>query len=127
MEVRVTAENGRYKASADVYVYTNGLLDAVKALESFPKDSQDTREILLGAEGPKFAGGSVRLGFYCKDLAGHTAFRATIEDDYDHKDRAQSATVFVDFEPASLDQFLIELRRVEIEHQGSAVLITQTI
>ena len=124
IEVRFTAENGRFRGSADVYVGTDGLLEAAAALQGFPKDRRDKREIVFGSAGPKFAGGSVRLEFYCKDLAGHTAFRAVIEDDYGQQELTQRATVFVDFDPAALDQFLVELQQVEREHRGSASLIT---
>jgi len=101
-----------------VYLGTDGLLDAAAVLEGFPKDRQDTREVVFGAAGPKFAGGSARLKFYCKDGAGHTAFLAEIEEDYRDQERAQYTTIRVDFEPASLDRFLIELRQVEIEHKA---------
>ena len=82
IEVRIVAENLSFRGSADVYVGTDGLLDAAAVLEGFPKDRQDTREVVFGAAGPKFAGGSARLKFYCKDGAGHTAFLAEIEEDY---------------------------------------------
>jgi hypothetical protein len=127
IEVRIVAENVSFRGSADVYVGTDGLLEAAAVLEGFPKDRQDTREVVFGAAGPKFAGGSARLKFYCKDGAGHTAFLAEIVEDYRDQERAQCATVRVDFEPASLDRFLIELRQVEIEHRGTAVLVTQAI
>jgi hypothetical protein len=108
IEVRIVAENVSFRGSADVYVGTDVLLEAAAVLEGFPKDRQDTREV-------------------CKDGAGHTAFLAEIEEDYREQERAQCATVRVDFEPASLDRFLIELRQVEIEHRGTAVLATQAI
>jgi hypothetical protein len=127
IEVRIVAENLSFRGSADVYVGTDGLLDAAAVLEGFPKDRQDTREVVFGAAGPKFAGGSARLKFYCKDGAGHTAFLAEIEEDYREQERAQCTTIRVDFEPASLDRFLIELRQVEIEHRGTAVLVTQAV
>jgi hypothetical protein len=110
-----------------VAVGTDGLLEAAAVLEGFPKDRSDTREVAFRAAGPEFAGGSACLKFYCKDGAGHTAFLAEIEGDYGEQKRAQCATVDVDFEPASLDRFLIELRQVESEHRGIAVLVTQEI
>jgi hypothetical protein len=127
IEVRIVAENALFRGSADVYVGTDGLLEAAAVLEGFPKDRRDSREVIFGSAGPKFAGGSVRLKLFCKDGAGHTAFRAEIEEDYREQEQAQTAVVFVDFEPASLDRFLIELRQVENEHRGAAVLITQAI
>jgi hypothetical protein len=127
IEVRIVAENVSFRGSADVYVVTDGLLEAAAILEGFPKDRQDTREVAFGAAGPKSAGGSARLKFYCKDGAGHTAFLAEIEEDYRGQEQAQCATVRVNFEPASLDRFLIELRRVEVQHRGTAILLTQAI
>jgi hypothetical protein len=53
-------------------------------------------------------------------MAGHAAFRATIEGDYADQELAESATVCVDFDPAALDDFLVELRKIETEHPGSA-------
>jgi hypothetical protein len=67
IEVRIVAENGSFRGSAEVYVGTDCLLEAAAVLEGFPKDRQDTREVVFGAAGPKFAGGSARLKFYCKD------------------------------------------------------------
>jgi hypothetical protein len=124
IEVRVAAANGAFRGTADVYVATDGLLDAAATLKGFPENSRDKREVVFGAAGKKFAGGSVRLEFFCKDMAGHATFRATIEADYGDMDVAESAIVYVDFDPASLDRFLIELQQVEIEHIGSASIVT---
>lgn len=127
VEVRITVENAAFRGSADVYLGTDGLLEAAAVLKGFPRDRQDTREVTFGSAGPKFAGGSVRLEFYCNDLAGHTAFRAVIEEDYRGQSQVQCATLLVDFEPASLDRFLVELQQVEKEHRGSASLIALVI
>ncbi len=124
IEVRVTAENARFRSTANVYVGTDGLLKAAATLAGFPKHSRDKREVTFGAVGKELAGGAVGLEFYCSDLAGHAAFRAMIEGDYGTHDVAESATVCVDFEPAALDAFLIELQQVEKEHQGVASLPT---
>jgi hypothetical protein len=45
-----------------------------------------------------------------------------VESAYDNQNLAGSATVCIDFDPASLDEFLVHLRRVETEHQGSAFM-----
>jgi len=50
-----------FEGSADIYVGTGGLLEAASTLEGFPEDHSDKRELVLGAAGKKFAGGSVRL------------------------------------------------------------------
>jgi hypothetical protein len=121
IEVRVTAENGRFRGSTDVYVVTDGLLEGAAALQGFPKDRRDKPDrpvrSLLEVQ--------IASSFIAKDLSGHTAFRAVIEDDYKQQELTQSAMVFIDFEPAAQDQFLVELQQVEREHRGSAALITE--
>jgi hypothetical protein len=61
VEIRVTVENPGFRGTADIYVGTGGLLEAASTLEGFPEDHSDKRELVLGAAGKKFAGGSVRL------------------------------------------------------------------
>ena len=121
IKVRIIAENHSFSRLRTSCHEPDGLLEAAAVLDEFPTGLQDTREVVFGAAGPKFAGGSTRLKFYCKDGAGHTAFLAEIEEDYPTQGQPQCASVIVDFEPASLDRFLIELRQVEIEHRGAAV------
>jgi hypothetical protein len=48
--------------------------------------------------------------------------RATIEDGYRSRNEAESATVFIDFEPAALDEFVAALRRLEGNLKGCAEL-----
>jgi hypothetical protein len=132
IEVRIFAQNGRFRGSADVYVGTNQLLEAAALLSGFPKNPHDKREFIFGAFGPKFAGGGVRLELFCKDLAGHPVIRATIETDSQQistvdnqaDEDAESATIYLKFEPAALDRFLAELREIEQKHFGSAILET---
>jgi hypothetical protein len=61
IEVRIVSQNASFRGSADVYVGTDGLLEAAAVLERIPKDRSDTREVAFGAAGPEFAGGSTRL------------------------------------------------------------------
>jgi hypothetical protein len=127
LELRVTAENAEFRGTADVYVGIDALLETANILAGFPKNHLDKREIVFGAAGKKFAGGAVRLEFYCKDMAGHAAFRATIEGDYGDQEVAENATVCIDFDPAALDEFLIELKKIEAEHRGSASMIARSL
>jgi hypothetical protein len=105
-----------------VYVQKGGLIEAAAALEGFPKNASDSREVEFGAFGPKFTGGAVRLRFKCKDLAGHTEICAEIEDDYLSPGAVESTTLFLDFEPAALDDFVVVLRRLEADREGCADL-----
>ncbi|WP_353070279.1 hypothetical protein RBB75_09375 [Tunturibacter empetritectus] len=124
IELHITAGNKKFSGSADVYVGRGQLLEAAATLQGFPNNSKDAREVVFGAFGSKYAGGAVQLQFYCKDLAGHSVFRATIEGDYRDQEGTQSATAIVDFEPASLDSFLAELRLIDEKLSGSAELKT---
>jgi hypothetical protein len=122
IEVRIIVGNGRFCGTTNVYVGTGGLTEAARVLEGFPKDVRDTREVEFGNFGPKCAGGAVRLQFRCKDLAGHSEVCAVIEDDYNSPEPVQSATVFLDFEPAALDEFVVSLRKLEADLRGCADL-----
>jgi hypothetical protein len=124
IEVRVASENAQFRGTADVYVSVGGLLDAATQLGGFPTNNLDRRELVFGALGKEFAGGFVRLEFYCTDGAGHAALRATIESDYGNRESAESAVVHVNFEPAALDVFLLQLQQIDKECSGSASLLS---
>jgi hypothetical protein len=121
-EVRIVVGNGRFCGTTNVYVEIGGLVEAARVLEGFPKDARDSREVEFGNFGPKSAGGAVRLRFQCKDLAGHTEIRAELEDDYLSLGNVESATLFLDFEPAALDEFVVTLRRLEADRESCAEL-----
>jgi hypothetical protein len=122
LEVQVIAENVDFRGTAAVYVGTGDLHEAAAALSGFPKNQLDKREITLGAFGKHSAGGAVNLRFHCRDLAGHATCTAMIESAYEDQEAAGSATVCVDFDPASLDDFLLQLKAVEAAHRGSAFM-----
>ena len=132
VEVRVVADNGQFRGTADAYVGIGNLSEAAALLKGFPEHSQDSREFTFGAFGPKYAGGGARLELYCRDLAGHPTIRATIESNGDRlcdsdlrrKENPDSATVYLDFEPAGLDQFLEQLEHLERLRSGTASLRT---
>ena len=135
IEIRVVAQNSGFRGSADAYVGTGGLIEAAKVIEGFPANSQDTREVTLGAFGHNFAGGAVLLEFFCKDGAGHSTIRVTVESDErsfprpvsEQIPKLESAVLYVDFEPAGLDEFTVELKEIERTLGGSAVLKTGVI
>jgi hypothetical protein len=128
IEVRIVAQNAEFKASADV---ENGkLIEVATLIEGFPTSSQDTREVVLGAFGNNFAGGAAELQFFCKDSAGHSTIRVTIESDErslraptpKQIEKPECAVLYIDFEPAELDIFVAQLKQVERTLKGSAIL-----
>ena len=122
IELRIVAENIGFRGCAELYIEHGQLLEVAEILKGFPQHSKDSREVVLGAFGPGFAGGAVRLAFHCKDMAGHPAFWATIEAAPLGSHKAECAEILVDFEPASLDRFLADLRTLDSELQGCASL-----
>ncbi len=121
-KVRVTAWNGAFGGSAGVYVPIGGLTEAAAKLEGFPRQPSDTRELQFGAFGPEWAGGAASMRFYCKDAAGHASIEARIESDYQGMDKAQSVLLFAFVEATAVDTFVTELRRLEADRHGVALL-----
>jgi hypothetical protein len=125
-KVRVSAWNGAFGGSADTYVAIGGLTGAAAKLEGFPLQPSDVRELQFGAFGPEWAGGAANMCFYCKDAAGHSVVEARIESDQlrDHRgaSQVQSVSLFVPIEANAVDSFVSDLRRLEIDQCGVAVL-----
>jgi len=123
LELRITVENARFRGCVDKHVGRGDLVKAASVLKGFPKNPDDTREVIL-------AEGTVRLSFYCKDLAGHPAMRATLKEDshrfrtsdFRRIDSPECAIVYLDFEPAALDEFLKELVHLQQRLSGTASL-----
>ena len=121
-EIRVSAWNGSFGGSADVYVAIGGLKEAAAKLEGFPRSASDSRELVFGGFGKEWAGGAVNMRFYCPDAAGHAFVVAKIESDHDKTHGAQSVVLFVPIEAAAVDTFVEGLRRLEIDEKSIAVL-----
>jgi hypothetical protein len=121
-EVRAAAWNGQFGGTADVYVPIGGLAEIAAKIEGFPRDPSDVREIQFGAFGPERAGGAVSMRFYCKDGAGHALVEARIESDCNRTRKAQSTHLFAAVEASAVDAFAAELRRLETDLSGIALL-----
>jgi hypothetical protein len=122
LEVRIAAENSEFRGSAAVYVGTGELIAAATKLQGFPRDPSDKRDVTFGAFGSQSAGGGASLTFYCRDMAGHATCAVVIESGYTNPRTIANATLCVDFDPACLDDFLAQLRRIENQHGGSAFM-----
>jgi hypothetical protein len=121
-DVRISAWNGAFGGSTSVYVPTGGLAEAATKLEGFPRHPSDKRELQFGAFGPEWAGGAVKMAFYCKDAAGHALVEARIESEHGGTPEAQSALFFVPVEASAVDAFVDDLRRLEADRKGTAEL-----
>jgi hypothetical protein len=100
------------------------LANAASLLAGFPVSLEDSREVTLGACGPKSAGGAMNLKFSCIDGAGHCQLRVTIEADYGSREfQAERVEMLCAFEPAELDQFVNQLHELNSSLVGSAALM----
>jgi hypothetical protein len=121
-EIRVSAWNGAFGGATDIYIQIDGLVEVAAKLAGFPRDPSDVREFILGAFGHEFAGGAVSMKFYCIDQAGHAFVESRIESGAESAGVWQAATLVMPVEAAAIDRFVEDLRRVEKEKSGVAVL-----
>jgi len=122
LEIRISAWNGSFGGTADVYVGIDQLKETAAKLQRFPLDPSDVREVTFGGFGSKSAGGAVSMRFYCADRAGHTYVDSKIESDYDSAGKAQSVIMTLTIEPAAVDSFVEELGQLGANQAGQAHL-----
>jgi hypothetical protein len=127
-EFEISASNGIFSGSARAYVGMSGLSESAAQLEGFPKDPSDIRDLQFGEFGEESAGGCIQLRFFCNDLAGHSVVEIRIETERDRNlaakwnRPAESAHFFAEIEASAVDDFVVDLRRMEIDRSGSARL-----
>lgn len=121
-DIRASAWNGAFGGVAEMYVAIGGLEEIAAKLSGFPRDPKDIREIVLGAFGREFAGGAVSMKFYCVDRAGHVYVESKIESESESAGVVQYAIICMPVEAAAIDSFVCDLRRLEKDRQGTAIL-----
>jgi hypothetical protein len=122
LKLRISAWNGLFGGSAEVYVAIFTLDEVASILSGFPDCPSDTREATFGSFGPGTAGGAVNMRFYCADKSGHAWVESRIESEYTKTGSAQSVVMACPIEAASLDLFLGEIRRLERDEASTAHL-----
>jgi hypothetical protein len=122
LDVRVGAWNGAFGGTVDVYVAIGGLREAAETLDGFPRSAADKREVVFGQFGREWAGGAVSMRFYCADEAGHAYVESRMESDGQVAGITQSTVLVLRIEPAALDSFVEDLRRLETKKTGTASL-----
>jgi hypothetical protein len=123
VELKVSAWNGIFGGSTSLYIGKGELASMATLLAGFPVGLRDRREITFGASGPETAGGATNLTLSCIDGAGHCQMHVMIEADYSLRDSlAERVEMLCAFEPAALDEFASQMRRLNSSLTGSAVL-----
>jgi hypothetical protein len=118
----VSAWNGAFGGLADIYEGIGDLRVAAAQLHGFPKNPEDTRELVFGNFDRKYAGGGVRMRFHCVDGAGHAYVEATIDSNCQSGGTVQTVLLAMPVEAAAVDTFIRELERLEDEREGTAHL-----
>src|SRR5579864_669112 len=124
VEVRLSAWNGLFGGSANIYAPIGELSESAQKLKGFPRNPSDKRILEFGAFAPKAAGGAATLSFYCVDSAGHASVEVRIESEHRGAIPAQSVLLVAAVEPAAVDSFVSDLSRIEVDQQGTALLRT---
>jgi hypothetical protein len=118
LEIQVSAFDGQFAGVTALYVARDELRQSADSMQGFPTSRADEREVTWGAFGPEIAGGAARLKINCIDSALHVRVSIQIED----ADAMQSAVVIAVLEPAAIDNFIPQLRRIDEELGGEATL-----
>jgi len=122
LQVRVSAWNGAFGGTAEVYVGIGKLEEAAAQPKGFPNDPSDTREVVWGAFGSQSAGGGVSMRFYCADASGHAYVDAKIQSDSLPGKPVQFVNLSQPIEASAVDSFVDELRLVGVRKAGVARL-----
>lgn len=120
LEVRVRASNGAFAGSVNVYVGPDRLRDLASELAGFPTSPGDAREVTLGSLDPEGPGG-VRMLFMCTDSAARARLEIAMASG-SLLGRSQSAAFSHPVEPAAVDRFVEQLRRIGESADEAAVL-----
>ncbi len=122
IQIRISAWNGLFGGTADVYAGIGRLEEIAATIAGFPDHPSDTRDIVVGAFGPDWAGGGASMRFYCADATGHAYVDAKIESDSSSAKSTQSVSLSLPIEAAAVDSFVRELRVLASIKTGSARL-----
>jgi hypothetical protein len=123
LELRVSASNGNFSGSVDLYA---GHLDPSKwatLLSGFPATPSDTRKLNWGAPDGGWAGGYAKLVFYCLDRSGHAGVDVLLVSAWTRDNEAvESAKVSIRVEAASVDAFTRDLAILRQDQLSGAIL-----
>jgi hypothetical protein len=115
----VSAANEEFSASTGTWGQANDHLALASALKGFPTASSANVTYKFGSTG------TCELEISCLDSLGHVGVWATLTADWPiaNSDRHQTASLFMQCDPASIDTFVSELLRFAPGPLNSACLL----
>jgi hypothetical protein len=117
----VSASNGVFAGRIEAYGALDIAAQWAAALEGFPRDQDDGREVSTGTFSDDYAGGGATLRFVVRDAAGHCAVQVRLRAS-DMIRPIASAEFTIDVEAAAVDRFVAELRAMSTEVGQRAAL-----
>lgn len=120
-ELKVTASNGRYFGTTQVYDTAESLFSFAQTLTDFPKDNKKLHHEAGNKNGYAF----FSMNIYCIDNAGHIGVEINLEDNvatefrHEEKDKLKLEIIV---EPSAIDNFQKELSQLAITQKGIAIL-----
>ena len=121
-ELEVTASNGRFLGTTEVYDQSKPLYDFANSLLGFPRTSDS---VLLHETGEKDSYAYFAMRFYTIDNVGHLGVQVTLESNVPTKYRTEEKdkmTLEIQTEPSLLDNFIKSLLTLARDEKGEAIL-----
>ena len=116
LEVELFAANRRFAGSVNFYTALDELDGFAKRIEGFPNSPQDERRLKFsGPDTSAASEATVTLHFHCVDRAGRGCVSVAIQGE-------ESAQFSILIDAAEIDDFVRELRRIQRNRSGKAVL-----
>ncbi|HTE32268.1 MAG TPA: hypothetical protein VK666_17930 [Chryseolinea sp.] len=118
-QLRVTATNGRYSGTTEVYDTSVSLANFAKSLLGYPKDEQ----VLFHNAGQTDGYSYFEMRFYCIDNAGHVGVQVSLEEyNSTRPEEKDKLKLEIIVEPSAIDNFQRELLQLAVNENGIARL-----
>jgi hypothetical protein len=126
LEFRATASNDHFFGETTFYAALDEAKTFASAIAGFPTTINDSREYEFGGiELPGYGG--VKLRFSCRDELGHLAITISIQAcSLFEGQPLESSMLVLHSDPASIDTFVQELRRIQLRAGEKARLSPAT-
>ena len=121
LQLEVSASNGVFAGRVEAYGALDIAAQWAAALEGFPRDRDDCREVSTGASSDEYAGGGASLRFVVRDASGSSAVLVRLRAS-DMVRPVASAEFTIAVEAAAVDRFVAELRAMSTDVGQRAVL-----
>ena len=121
LQLDVSASNGVFAGRVEAYAARDIAAQWAAALEGFPRDHDDCREMSTGTLSEEYAGGGASLRVVVRDASGRSAVLVRLRAS-DMVRPIASAEFTIEVEAAAVDRFVAGLRAMSTEVGQRAVL-----